>query len=75
MPRPKSAEMLKEQFSDVTRGHRRNLVVFSAIAIFVSLTGLFPSEISGMGIKIGLAEKQLMIWGFVIEYFIFSFRS
>jgi hypothetical protein len=75
MGRARGAEILKEQFGENTRGHRKSLVAVSTIAIFISLTGWFPSEISAIGLKIGISDRQILIWGLIIAvlYFLISF--
>ena len=72
---PKGSEILTEQYSDSTRGHRKSLVAVSAISIFIASSGAFPSEIRAIGFKIGVDEKQLIIWGLVVSvlYFLISF--
>lgn len=73
--RPRGAEILKEPFGETTTRHRKSLVAVSTIAIFVSLTGWFPSEISAIGLRIGIAEKSIVLWGLIISvlYFLVSF--
>jgi hypothetical protein len=69
--RPKGAEILKEPFGENTRGHRKSLVAVSAISIFISLTGWFPTEISAIGLKIGIQERVVFLWGLIISIFYF----
>ncbi len=73
--RPRGAEILKEPFGENTTKHRKSLVAVSAISIFISLTGWFPSEISTIGLKIGIHEKVIVLWGLIITifYFLISF--
>lgn len=73
--RPRGAEILKEPYGENTTKHRKSLVAVSAISIIICLTGWFPSEISTIGLKIGIHEKIIVLWGLIttIFYFLVSF--
>lgn len=76
-PRPeKPIEVrLRDPLREVTRKERRNLLAASAVSYGIVKTGLVPTEIATLGIKLSPAHRSelLMTLAIVVGYFLVAF--
>ena len=80
MPTPLSTERpailrLRDPLSDVTRRERRALLGASLLGIAIAQTGLLPTEISALGVKLAGSEQKtfLILFSAVCGYFLVAF--
>ena len=68
-------EILSDPLSDITRKERRNLLLASTVGVYVSWTGLVPTQIATLGIVLSINEQRnfLVLLSIVILYFLVAF--
>ncbi|MGR3178523.1 MAG: hypothetical protein ACUZ8E_10745 [Candidatus Anammoxibacter sp.] len=68
-------QKIKDSFDDTVLKNKRNLLVVSLIASYISITGLLPSEFPALGLKFEAVDKVSFLYFFVatILYLIISF--
>lgn len=74
---PSGAELLKDPFSEPTRRHRRALVTVSSLAILITVTGWYPTQLSAAGLTLSAADRVTLLWvlAATVLYLLISFIS
>lgn len=65
-------DLIQNAFSDHVRKERRNLLLLSAVSIFLGVAKIVPSEVSTLGLRISNAKPGL-IYGFLLALSVYSF--
>lgn len=66
---------LRDPLSEVTRRERRGLLGVSLLGVAVVQTGLLPTEISALGVKLAAADQKMLVilLAIVCLYFLLAF--
>lgn len=66
---------LRDPLSEVTRKERRALLGGSLFAVAVAQSGLLPTEIAALGVKLAAADQRtlLLLIAIVCSYYLFAF--
>lgn len=66
---------LRDPLAEVTRRERRMLLAVSVLAIFIAHSGIVPSEIAALGIKLAPSNQRafLITMTMVVGYFFVAF--
>ncbi len=69
------SEFFQNPWSDETRKLRRNLLLTSTAGIIMAAAGIFPKEISALGLKVDDIDQHalLIVFAIVIAYLTFSY--